>query len=360
MTVLPDPAFWAGRRVLLTGHTGFKGSWAALWLSMLGAHVIGMALPSDTDPAPGSLLGVLGTIDEHLVDLRDRDAVDGAIRSLRPDIVLHMAAQALVRRSIRDPATTWATNVMGTLNLLEALLAHDIPAPVLVVTSDKVYRNDDSGRAFSEEDRLGGKDPYSTSKAACELLVASHRATWFQPRGIPLATVRGGNVIGGGDFSEDRIVPDIVRALRDDREVVLRHPEATRPWQHVLDCLCGYLVYLECLSRDPKTPATLNIGPDFSQEITVGEAVGILGNLLGGRLAWRHQEVPASIEARALRLDSRRARVLLGWENRLSSRTALSWTAEWYAAWLRKEDVERLGTQQISRFEALTGRTVAK
>jgi CDP-glucose 4,6-dehydratase len=204
----PDPGFWSGRRVLLTGHTGFKGGWATLWLTGMGARVAGVGLSPDPGPSLFDLAGIAGYTDSYIADIRDPDSMAHIVKAVRPDLVLHMAAQPLVRRSIRDPQETWSTNVAGTGVLLDAIRAHAPDAPALVVTSDKVYANDNSGRAFVEGDQLGGKDPYSASKAACELLVASHRATYFDPAGTPLATVRGGNVIGGGDFSEDRLIPD--------------------------------------------------------------------------------------------------------------------------------------------------------
>ncbi|MEM9044271.1 MAG: CDP-glucose 4,6-dehydratase, partial [Pseudomonadota bacterium] len=256
MSRLPDPAFWAGKRVLLTGQTGFKGSWAALWLSQMGAKVTGFALAPDSKPNHFELARIADRIKHIEGNLHDRDSVDAAVADARPDIVLHMAAQAIVGRAIRDPVETYATNVIGTGHLLSALREHAPEAACLVCTSDKVYRNDDNGRAFVESDPLGGKDPYSASKAACELMVSSWRATYS---GGALATARAGNVIGGGDFSEARIIPDIVRAVAMEEAVVLRHPEATRPWQHVLDCLCGYLLHIEAIAGGADL-TSLNIG----------------------------------------------------------------------------------------------------
>jgi len=349
----PDPAFWRGKRVLLTGHTGFKGGWAALWLTAMGAKVTGVGLAPEPGPALFELADIAGKTDSHIADIRDPDAMARIVQAAEPDLVLHMAAQALVRRSIRDPQETWSTNVTGTGVLLDALRDHAPGAPVLVITSDKVYHNDNSGRAFAEDDRLGGKDPYSASKAACELLVASHRTTYFDPAGTPLATVRGGNVIGGGDFSEDRLIPDIVRATLAGETLVLRHPEATRPWQHVLDCLSGYLVFLQALAETPDAPRVLNIGPDVrAGEATVAEAAEVTLELLGGP-EWRHEPVPGSIEALALQLDPGRAAETIGWRPRLQGRPALDWTAEWYAGWRDGQDPGELALAQIARFETL-------
>jgi CDP-glucose 4,6-dehydratase len=349
----PDPGFWSGKRVLLTGHTGFKGGWAAIWLARMGAEVTGVGLAPEPGPSLFALAGIAGISDSHIADIRDPDSMARIVRDARPDLVMHMAAQPLVRRSIRDPQETWSTNVTGTGVLLDAIRAHAPGAPVLVITSDKVYANDNSGRAFAEGDRLGGKDPYSASKAACELLVASHRTTYFDPAGTPLATVRGGNVIGGGDFSEDRLIPDIVRATLAGETLVLRHPEATRPWQHVLDCLSGYLVFLQALAEDASAPRVLNIGPDVrAGEATVAEAAGVMLELLGGP-SWRHEPVPGSIEALALQIDPGHAAETIGWRPRLQGRPALDWTAEWYAGWRDGQDPATLATDQIARFEAL-------
>ncbi|MGT2429927.1 CDP-glucose 4,6-dehydratase [Cupriavidus basilensis] len=232
---------YRGRRVLLTGHTGFKGSWLALWLTQMGARVTAVALPPETSPNHWDLLG-LG-VDDHRLDIRDGDALAKAVASARPEIVFHLAAQPLVRRSYREPVATWATNVMGTANLLESCRNTDSVRGILVVTSDKCYENHEWVWGYRENDRLGGHDPYSASKAATEILVASYRASFMHGEAAPgLASARAGNVIGGGDWSEDRLIPDLVRAIVAGQEVEIRSPEATRPWQHVLESLSGYLL----------------------------------------------------------------------------------------------------------------------
>lgn len=350
-TAQPDPAFWQGKKVLLTGQTGFKGAWAAIWLSQMGAKVTGIGLAPET-PALFSLAGIANEIDSHIADIRDPEAMERIVSDAKPDLVLHMAAQALVLRSIEDPDLTWSTNVTGTGRLLDALRKVTPDTPVLVVTSDKVYANDNSGRAFHEEDRLGGKDPYSASKAGCELLVASHRVSYYDPVGTPLATVRGGNVIGGGDFSDNRLVPDIIRAAQAGEELVLRHPKATRPWQHVLDCLAGYLVYLEALATNADAPRCLNIGPDATAgSVSVADATDILQGLMKVG-SWRHEPAPGSIEALALSIDPALAAKTIGWRSRLQGREALEWTAEWYVGWQNGEDPLKLMVQQIQRFTA--------
>ncbi|RVI05326.1 CDP-glucose 4,6-dehydratase, partial [Sinorhizobium meliloti] len=249
MSRLPDPEFWAGKRVLLTGHTGFKGSWAAVWLKEMGAHVTGYALPPASRPSLHDLLHPSGALGGQFGDIRDGEALATIARKSEPEIVLHMAAQPLVRESYAAPAETFDVNVMGTVRLLEAARATPSVKAVLVVTTDKVYRNDESGRHFRESDTLGGHDPYSGSKAACELAVATWRSAYLRECGIRVATARGGNVIGGGDFSADRLVPDVVRAALSGTRLNIRSPLATRPWQHVLDCLNGYFLFAEALFK---------------------------------------------------------------------------------------------------------------
>jgi CDP-glucose 4,6-dehydratase len=271
----------------------------------------------------------------------------------RFDLVLHMAAQPIVRTAIADPVATFAANIMGTAHLLQALRDRPGLAAVLVVTSDKVYANAETGRAFTEGDALGGKDPYSASKAATEIITASMARSYFDQAGVPVATARGGNVIGGGDFSRDRIVADIVRAAAVDEGVVLRHPEATRPWQHVLDCAAGYLVYLERLAQDPATPRALNFGPaPGGAEVTVGELASRATAALGGR-PWRHEPDPGSLEAKALGIDASLTRKVLGFTSLLAAPEAIDWSMEWYRRQAAGEPALALCREQIARYEAL-------
>ncbi len=344
-----DPAFWAGKRVLLTGHTGFKGSWAAIWLTRMGAEVTGLALPPDQTPSLFELAGVETRLDSRLVDLRNPSAVAAAVAGRSFDIVLHMAAQPIVRASVEDPIGTFGANIMGTAHLLQALRDRPALQAVLVITSDKVYANAGTGRAFREGDPLGGKDPYSASKAAAEIVVQSFAASYFGE--VPLATARGGNVIGGGDFSRDRLVADIVRAVRAGEPVVLRHPEATRPWQHVLDCLAGYLCYAQALARDPGTPRALNFGPrPGGPQVSVGELATLGVEALGGK-PWRHEPDPESLEAQTLAIDAGRAREALGFESRLDAREAVASTMAWYARQAAGEHALSLCLEQIERYE---------
>ena len=346
--------FWRDRRVLVTGHTGFKGAWAAIWLAEAGARVTGLALPADTDPSLFDLAGVDGLIASRIADLRDPAAVADALGDDRFDLVLHLAAQPIVRRAVAEPLETFDTNVMGTANLLSALRGREGLKAVLVVTSDKVYANDNAGRAFREGDALGGKDPYSASKAACEMLTASYAHAFFEPDGAPLVTARGGNVVGGGDMARDRLIPDILRAAREGRGTVLRHPEATRPWQHVLDALGGYLAFLEALSSRPAgVPRALNFGPPpGAAPMTVGEVADLCVAALGAP-AWRHEPDPGSIEAVALNIDPALARKALGFEARLSPHDAVAWTTDWHRRQAAGEAALDLCRAQIAAYEAL-------
>lgn len=344
-----NAGFWGGKRVLLTGHTGFKGSWAAIWLDRLGAQVTGIALPPDQTPALFELAGVERQIKSRFVDLRNPDAVQAALRGHEFDLVLHMAAQPIVRTSIEDPIGTFAANIMGTAHLLQALRDQAELQAILTITSDKVYANNETGRAFVEGDNLGGKDPYSASKAATEIIVQSFARSYFQA--TPVGTARGGNVIGGGDFSRDRLVADIVRAARGGAPVVLRHPEATRPWQHVLDCLAGYFRHVEALATDPTTPRALNFGPrPGGAEVTVGELATLGVEALGGQ-PWRHEPDPHSLEAKSLAIDASLARQALGFESRLDAPEAVALTMDWYRRQAAGESALALCVEQIEGYE---------
>jgi CDP-glucose 4,6-dehydratase len=346
-----DPGFWRGKRVLLTGHTGFKGAWAAIWLNRLGAKVTGLALAPDQTPSLFELAAIDAITESLLVDLRDFATVERVLESRSFDLVLHMAAQPIVRTAIADPVATFASNVMGSVHLLQVLRGQSALKAVLAITSDKVYANAETGRAFAEGDALGGKDPYSASKAATEIAVQSFARSYFEPAGVPVATARGGNVIGGGDFSRDRIVADIVRAARGQEQVVLRHPEATRPWQHVLDCVAGYLVYLQALAGDSTTPRAMNFGPrPGGAEVTVG-ALATLGVEALGAQPWRHEPDPGSLEARSLAIDASLARRVLGFESRLDAPAAVALTMDWYRRQADGEDALALCRAQIAGYE---------
>ena len=346
---------WRGRRVLLTGHTGFKGAWAARWLARRGAEVTGLALPPNTRPSLHEVLGTAHLADENMVDLCDPVSVRRAVEVARPEVVLHMAAQSLVRLSYHDPVGTFATNLMGTVHLLEALREIDELKAVLVVTSDKVYENDEEGRAFRESDRLGGHDPYSASKAATEVAVSSYARSYFMNRGVRVATARGGNVIGGGDFADDRMVPDVVRAARRNEALILRNPTATRPWQHILDCLSGYFAFAERLMAGDEAPAALNFGPRNGEpEIPTAELVERIQSAMGVESGWQPDAAPHPVEKERLSVDANEALRVLGWQARLDVEAAIDLTAAWYSAQAHGEDMAAVTDAQIDSFEGLS------
>jgi CDP-glucose 4,6-dehydratase len=335
--VAPDPAFWRGTRVLVTGHTGFKGAWLVRMLAEMGAEVTGIGLPPDAPSAYAALgIGRLLAAD-HRADLRDAAPLAALVRAARPEIVLHLAAQALVAEGYRDPVGTFATNVGGTIHLLEALRGLQGLRCALIVTSDKVYRNNGEGRPFTETDPLGGHDPYSASKAACEIAVASWRAS-FASELPPIVTARAGNVIGGGDFGAHRLVPDLVRALREGEALQLRRPDATRPFQHVTDVNRGYLLLAERAARDPACPPAVNFGP-ADGELSVRALLDLWGRATGRPVAWEALPAPPMEEASRLALDSSLAGRELGWHPALDTPAAVAETARWYAGWLAGKDM---------------------
>jgi CDP-glucose 4,6-dehydratase len=348
----PDPSFWRGKRVLLTGHTGFKGAWAALWLARMGARVTGLSLAPDDKPNLFKIADVAAHVSSRFVDVRDAAATHDVARRAEPEIILHMAAQALVRRSYREPADTFATNIMGTVNVLDA--ARDMPGlkACLVVTSDKVYDNDGAGRAFREDEKLGGHDPYSASKAAADIVTASYRLSYFGEGRARVATARGGNVVGGGDFSEDRIVPDIWRAHQAKTPLIVRYPDATRPWQHVLDCLAGYLVYAEALAKGEARDFALNFGPHERESRPVRDVVAAMQDAIGAGEGWRQAPGPLPKEMPALELSCERAEQALGWRSRLDPKQTIEWTADWYKAYAADGDARAFTLKQIDAFSS--------
>ncbi|WP_243634735.1 CDP-glucose 4,6-dehydratase [Roseicella frigidaeris] len=345
--MIPAADFWRDRRVLVTGHTGFKGAWLTLLLRRLGASVTGLALAPEPGPNAFELLRAAPLLAaDHRADLRDGATLRALLRAARPEIVLHLAAQAFVGRGHREPAATFAVNLTGTIHLLEAL--RDLPglAAALVVTSDKVYRNDGSGRAFREADPLGGADPYSASKAAAEIAVAAWRAS-FGAALPPIATARAGNVIGGGDFGAERLVPDLVRARQAGAALRLRRPEATRPFQHVLDVLRGYLLLAERVATGD-APMAVNFGPEDG-EVRVRDLIGIWGEATGAPVPWEQDRGSPMPEAPRLGLDSRLAAAALGWRPRLATPAAIAETARWYAAWAAGDDLQAQAFGAIDR-----------
>ncbi|WP_028748588.1 CDP-glucose 4,6-dehydratase [Rhizobium mesoamericanum] len=352
MSRLPDQRFWSGKRVFLTGHTGFKGTWARIWLSRLGAEVTGYALSPPTMPSLHGLAGSTGLTAETIADIRNGPTLTKALSACDPDIIVHMAAQPLVRRSYLEPVDTFDVNVMGTVRLLEAARSLDALKAILVITTDKVYSNDESGRHFVERDRLGGHDPYSGSKAATEIATATYRDSFFRPKGVHVATARGGNVLGGGDFSEDRLVPDIVRAAIAGKILDIRNPLATRPWQHVLDCLNGYFLFCEALYSGAVSAESLNFGPSPDEvQIPVGLVASSVQAAMGLGRTWRDTSAADKPrEMHALSLDPGEANRCLSWRARLTQAEAIDWAARWYDQWRRDEDALSLVAGQIDAF----------
>lgn len=350
-----DARLWQGRSVFLTGHTGFKGSWLSMWLTEMGAQVHGFALAPSTTPNLFEAAGVAGRLASHTIaDVRDSAALQRAMQAAQPSIVFHFAAQPLVRASYRDPADTWSTNVMGTVNLLDAVRACASVQAVVVVTTDKCYENREWLWGYRETDPLGGHDPYSASKGAAELVAASYRSSFFHDGKVLLATARAGNVIGGGDWSEDRLIPDAVRAVGSAGTLAVRNPAATRPWQHVLESLNGYLMLGQRLvGGDGSCATAFNFGPDAADNRTVGE---VLGGLQAAWPALQWHVVPqehAPHEAGYLYLDSSKAQRNLGWRPRWRLDQALVETANWYCAVLAAPDTAAsMCSQQISSFLA--------
>ncbi|MBS0564832.1 MAG: CDP-glucose 4,6-dehydratase [Proteobacteria bacterium] len=349
------PDFWRGRRVLVTGHTGFKGAWLCLWLTRLGARVTGLSLPPAGEPNLWTLLR-LDSVRHLTGDVSDAGLVAGVLDRERPEIVLHLAAQSLVRPSYRDPVGTFRTNVMGVVVLLSAAARTPGVGSVVVVTSDKCYENLERDAPYAEEDRMGGRDPYSASKGCAELAAASMRASFFAPHaagGHParIATARAGNVIGGGDWSEDRLIPDIVRGcLGPAGEVVLRYPAATRPWQHVLESLRGYLALAEHLQAGTQgADSGWNFGPDRSDERSVAEVAAAMVQGLGRGRVVVDPAAPTLHEARILRLDSTKAG-RIGWRRGLTFERTMRMTADWYMAWAAGADARALCAAQIDEY----------
>ncbi len=344
--------FWSGRRVLITGHTGFKGAWLALWLEHAGAAVIGLALePEDPNAAFGAF-GEWKSLRSHIVDLRDAEAVARVIAATDPQTILHLGAQALVRRGYADPVGTYAVNVLGTANVLAGAATAPSLEAIVVVTSDKVYANPGNGRAFTEDDRLGGSDPYSNSKSCAELVAAAWRQSFFLSGSPALATARAGNVIGGGDRGDGRLVPDIRRSLTGGAPLRLRYPQATRPWQFVLEPLWGYLLLAERLAAAPHAaPHAVNFGPDAAEAIPVVQVVGRVFGLWGDG-EWTDEDKEQPHEADSLCLDASLAHTALGWRPVLDLDTALAWTVEWWRAEAAGADCRKVALGQIEAYRA--------
>lgn len=350
---------WSGRRVFITGHTGFKGSWLALWMARRGAIVRGFALSPDTDPNLFSLADVAKVLEHVQGDIRDYNHLASSLTEFDPEVVFHLAAQPLVRQSYADPLGTYATNVLGTANVLESVRHTTSVRAVVCVTTDKCYQNKEWIWPYRETDRLGGYDPYSSSKACAEMVTAAYRSSFFatgetaQHR-VRLATARAGNVIGGGDWSQDRLIPDLIKGFCSGHPIRIRRPQSIRPWQHVLESLCGYITLAEFLLEARQDCASaFNFGPGDDEVWTVEQIADHLSAAWGHGVGWVRDPEEGVHEARMLRLDSSKARAQLGWRPRLNTRESIQWTLEWYQRWHRGENMRDFTLGQIERYEGL-------
>ncbi len=351
-----DKIFWQGKRVFLTGHTGFKGSWLTLWLKSLGATVTGFSLAPDTTPNLFTLANVSEGIDSIIGDIRDRAALLKALKATRPEIVIHMAAQPLVRESYVTPVETYETNVMGTVHLLDAIRQTPGVKSVVIVTTDKCYENREWEWGYRENEAMGGYDPYSSSKGCAELVTAAYRNSFFNPashasHGVAVGSGRAGNVIGGGDWAADRLIPDIMRAISAGQTVQIRNPHAIRPWQHVLEPLSGYLILAERLyAEGPRFADAWNFGPADADAQPVQAIVKHLTSQWGEGAQWQLDGGDHPHEATFLKLDCSKARARLGWSPQWDLNHTLDTIVDWYKAMVRREDMRAVTLQQIDNY----------
>lgn len=355
--VNPSGSFWQAKRVLVLGHSGFKGSWVSLWLHQLGARVAGVSLPPPTEPSLFALAGLQTLLPTTYGDIRNLATVTEAMHAWQPEIVFHLAAQSLVRRSYRDPVETYATNVMGTVHVLEATRLVRSVRSVVVVTSDKCYENREWPWAYRETEAMGGHDPYSSSKGCAELVSSAYRRSFLATEGgrrVGVATVRAGNVIGGGDWAEDRLLPDCIRALSAKRAIEIRRPDAIRPWQHVLEPLCGYLVLAERLHAAPEAFADAwNFGPSDDGARPVAWIASQVVTHWGDGASWSNVADDGPHEMTYLKVDASRARARLGWAPRLPLQQALAWTVDWHRRLNNGESARAVTEEQLTSYCAI-------
>lgn len=346
-----DADFWRGKRVFVTGHTGFKGAWLCKILAQAGAQVTGFALAPPTDPSVFALAGLADEITSVIGDVRDLPALQAAFSAAQPEIVLHLAAQPLVRDSYKDPRTTYETNVMGTVNLLECVRASQTVRSVLNVTTDKVYHNNEWEYGYRECDPLDGFDPYSNSKSCSELVTHSYKNSFFADGRVAISTARAGNVIGGGDFAVDRIVPDCVRAMQDGNPIIVRNPHSTRPYQHVLEPLFAYLMIARAQYENGKFAGYYNVGPDDCDCAATGTLVELFCENWSEEACWLDRSEPnAPHEAQFLKLDCSKLKATFGWQPVWHIGDTMYYTCEWYKGWLAGEDISEMMTRQINAY----------
>ncbi|TAH37555.1 MAG: CDP-glucose 4,6-dehydratase [Alphaproteobacteria bacterium] len=356
-TQLPHPLdknFWLNKRVLITGHTGFIGGWLYFWLREMEVELAGFSLAPSSDPSFYDLSGIKNYGKHHIADLRDAGAVKKAISEFNPHIILHLGAQALVRPAFKDPVDTFSTNVNGTIHVLEAARECKDLQAVLIFTTDKVYENIEVQRGYGENDKLGGYEPYGASKACAEIVTSSYWHSYFKSRNIPFATLRAGNVIGGGDWSVDRLIPDAVRAFGTGQPLILRHPQSVRPWQHVLEPCYAIMRIVEETAKHRSPLLSFNIGPDARDCQTVGwiadHFVTEWNTRSKSKAEWKHVPDNSIYEAKLLMLDNRLARKTLGWNPRWTTKQAIQKTAHWYAVQHQGKNVENVTRSQIMEF----------
>jgi len=355
--------FWKGRKVLITGHTGFKGSWLCLWLELLGAKVTGYALAPPTQPSLFEQADIAASTPSVFADVRDLARLRGVLSDTRPEVILHMAAQSVVRKGYEDPVETYSSNVMGTVHVLEAVRQLQLRCAVVNVTSDKCYENREWIWSYRENEPMGGRDPYSNSKGCAELVSTAYRDSYFpshsfQQHGVALGSARAGNAIGGGDWTSDQLIPDLIRGILTGKPCLIRNPAAIRPWQFVLEPLRGYLMLAERLSEDVDRFATAwNFGPAEVDAMPVAWIADTLSRLWGGRASWNLDGRSHPHEAHFLKLDTSKARTYLNWQPVLPLETSLEWIVEWYKACEAGKDLRKVTSVQIERYESLLSRT---
>lgn len=346
-----DLEFYRGKTVLVTGHTGFKGSWMCKVLSMHGANVVGYSLEPPTNPSLFEAAGIEKGIHSVIGDIRDLNRLNETMQEYKPEIVIHMAAQPIVRESYRDPVYTYAANVMGTVNICEAVRLCGCVKSFVNVTTDKVYRNNEWEWGYRETDALDGYDPYSNSKSCSELVTSSYRKSFLNAAGVAVSTCRAGNVIGGGDFAKDRIIPDCVRAMQNGGEIIVRNPYSTRPYQHVLEPVVTYLALAAAQYDKPELAGNYNVGPDDCDCVNTGDLVDLFCEKWGEGASWKNvSEANAPHEANFLKLDCSRIKSALGWKPRWHIKQAIEKTVEWSKAYLAGEDMDAVMERQISEF----------
>lgn len=351
------PIFWSGKKVFITGHTGFKGGWLSIWLASMGAKVTGYALAPNTTPNLYDVLAINSLIEKsHIGDIRDLINLQDAISKARPDIVIHMAAQPLVRYSYINPVDTYATNVMGTVHVLEAVRRTDSVRATIVVTTDKCYENKEWLWGYRENESMGGHDPYSNSKGCAELVTSAYRNSYFSsPNSINrVASARAGNVIGGGDWSEDRLIPDAIKAFEKKNPVLIRNPLATRPWQHVLEPLSGYLILAQALyEQGSDFDSGWNFGPRDEDNRSVQEVIDLLISCWGEMTSWEKEGFEHPHEANLLKLDCSKVRAKLGWDSKWNLEVAIQKIVEWQKAFIEKENMQEVSLAQINQYMSL-------